>query len=502
MTGGTLCLDAGTTLIKAVVFDDGGKELVTACRPAPVQSPRPGYSEQEMNVLWEAVVEAMTDAVAGCGVPIVRIAITAQGDGAWLVDANVKTIRPAILWNDGRSRDIVDLWQHDGTLAKAFAINGSLTNMGLPNAILRSLLAEDPQSLDPARWVLTCGSWLFAQLTGVVGLHVSEASAPWLDIAELSYSEPLLELYGLSDYSHLIPPLLDSASSVQPLAQPAASAIGIAAGTLVVLAPYDVLTAAAGSGATAAGDAFCILGTTLCTGMVTNQPETGTSPGGLTLAVMPDGGYVRAFPTLAGTGVIDWMTDLLGLTDPSEFSALAAGSPPAANGVAVWPYLSPAGERAPFLDPDARGVIAGLSFSHDRHDLARASIEGLAHVIGDCLDAMPARPRTLALAGGGAASDLWCSIIADVTGLPSLRPSDGQVGAKGALVHAAAATGEYGSIVEAAESLVSIGRRFDPHDSLRDLHSRRHSDFLDSRRSFSEHWSAWAAFGRGGPDAG
>ena len=493
----TLCIDAGTTLIKAVVYDGIGRELVVSRRPTAVTSPRPGYAEQDMLEVWAAVVESVAEATSRSPEPVERVAVTAQGDGAWLVDRSGAPIGPAMLWNDARSRAVIDRWRDDGTLDRAFAINGSLSNMGLPNAILRSMLDADENALDHAAAVLTCGSWLFARLTGRRGLHVSEASAPWLDIAADGYSDELLDLYGLADRRALIPDLLGDDEVTQPLGDEVAGDLGLAPGIPVVLAPYDVVATAAGGGTVDSGAAFCILGTTLCTGVVTEHADTSGVASGLTLRIAGDGPFIRAYPTLAGTGVVDWMTRILGLEGPADVVALAARAPAGAAGLGVWPYLSPAGERAPFLDGDARGVIAGLSFDHSREHLARATVEGLAHVVRDCLEASGVAPTELALSGGGSASDLWCETIADVTGVPTTRTTDSQIGAKGGMVYAAVATGEYRSIPDAAAALVRGADRFEPSDEVRELHDARHDDFIRSRDVFAGRWGTWTRGGAG-----
>lgn len=492
----TLCIDAGTTLIKAVVFDEDGRELVVARRPTVVTSPRPGYAEQDMAAVWVAVVEAVREAASATPLPIGRIAVTAQGDGAWIVDAAGDPIGAAMLWNDARARAVIDRWGDDGTLGRLFEIDGALANMGLPHAILASLLDADPHALDGADAVLTCGSWLFLSLTGRRGLHVSEASAPWLDVALGAYSSDVLELSGLAAHRRLLPDLLDDREVTQPLLADLATVLDVPAGIPVVLAPYDVVSTAAGGGTVDPGAAFCILGTTLCTGVVTTVGEPAGDPSGLTLRVASDGPFIRAFPTLAGTGVVDWIARMLGLEDAAAVVALAADAPAGAAGLGVWPYLSPAGERAPFLDGDARGVIAGLSFDHAREHLARATVEGLAHVVRDCLEKSGVDASELALSGGGSASDLWCSTIADVCGVPTVRAADSQIGAKGAMVYAAVATGEFATVADAASALVRAADRFEPDASVRALHDARHQDFLASRDAFRSRWSTWAEAGR------
>jgi xylulokinase len=472
-----VCVDAGTTVIKAVVFDADGRELVVTRRDTTVRHPSRAQCEQDMAEVWAAVVATVREAVERVARPVRLLAVTAQGDGAWLVGPDREPVRPAVLWNDGRAADIVRGWRADGTLEQAYRTNGSLTNAGLPNAILRSLG-------DTTSTVLTCGGWLFLKLTGVLGIEKSEASAPWLDIHRGAYSTELTDLYGIDPA--VLPPLLTE--QVQPLT---ATELGLPAGTPVVLAPYDIVTTAFGTGATSAGQATCILGTTLCTELLVESPDTTGEPSGLTLDFGVPGLLMRSFPTLAGTGVVDWLLDLLGLTDHAEVTVLAEQAPPGADGLRVLPYLSPAGERAPFLDPAASGLVTGMLFGHGRAHLARAVLEGLAHVIRDCLDAAPGRPVELGLCGGGAASALWCQLIADITGVPAVSTEDTQVGAKGALVFASTVLGDHPDLTAAAAALVRPGARYEPDTSTQDLYEQAHAEFLATRALAATRWSAW-----------
>lgn len=489
-----VCVDAGTTVIKAVVFDATGRELTVGRRETEVHHPRPGAAEQDMDEVWRAVAAAVREAVAEAGRPVGLLALTAQGDGAWLVDRRHRPVRPAVLWNDARAAPVVRRWRAEGVLERAYRDNASLSNAGLPNAILRVLAEREPESLRAAHAVLTCGSWLFLRLTGVLGLHPSEASAPWLDIRTRAYSDKLLDAYGLTAHRALLPPLLSGGETVAPLTAAAARQVGLPPDTPVVLAPYDVVATALGTGTTRAGQATCVLGTTLCTEVLVERaaPEEG-EPAGLTLDFGAPGLLMRAFPTLAGTGVLDWTVDLLGLRDHRELSELAARVPPGADGLRVLPYLSPAGERAPFLDPAASGLVTGMLFRHGREHLARAVLEGLAHVIRDCLRAAPHRPTELALCGGGAASALWCQLIADVTGLPAVSSRDSQVGAKGALLCALTTLGAFPDLSAAASALVRTGRRYEPSPGLTAFHDAEHAEFLATRELAATRWSGWRA---------
>ena len=149
-----ICVDAGTTVIKTVVFDMDGRELAVTRRETTVRHPSRERCEQDMLEVWDAVVATVGEAVARVARPVRLLAVTAQGDGAWLVGPDGRPAGPAVLWNDGRATDVVRDWRADGTLERAYRINGSLTNAGLPNAILRSQHRDEPCT------VLTCGGWL------------------------------------------------------------------------------------------------------------------------------------------------------------------------------------------------------------------------------------------------------------------------------------------------------------------------------------------------------
>jgi erythritol kinase len=501
-----VCVDAGTTVIKAVVFDADGREVAVTRRDTAVAHPTRERSEQDMGEVWDAVVATVREAVHRADRPVRLVALTAQGDGAWLVDAAGSPVRPAVLWNDGRAADIVAGWRSEGVLDEAFRTNASLTNAGLPNAVLRVLDVEEPEVLDRAAAVLTCGGWLLLRLTGVLGIDTSEASAPWLDIGRGAYSDALVALYGLEHRRDLLPPLIPDSDRVHPLSADAAAALGIPAGTPVVIAPFDVVATAVGSGATDPGQATSVLGTTLSTETVITRADTAGEPTGLTLALGRPERLLRVFPTLAGTGVIDWAVALLGLPGPAALSDLAAQAPPGADGLRMLPYLSPAGERAPFLDAAASGLLTGATFAHGREHVARAVLEGLAHVIRDCLAAVrsgsaapttAAAPTDLRLCGGGTASPLWCQLIADITGVEAVLTEDTQTGAKGALLTALAALGDHADVSAAAAALVRERHRFVPDNTVQDLHDAEHAEFLATRALAAQRWAHWRAAGPG-----
>jgi xylulokinase len=317
-----------------------------------------------------------------------------------------------------------------------------------------------------------------------------------MDIRERRYSDELLRMYGMEWARPLLPGLRGDDRRAATLTASAARALRLPVGTPVVLAPYDVAASAIGVGAVGAGQACTILGTTLCTEIVVDEPRLDAAPSGLTVAF--GGGYLRAFPTLAGTQVVDWACRMLGLgDDPAALSELAGMCPPGADGLVFLPYLSPAGERAPFLDSRARGSFHGLSVDHDREHVARAVLEGLSLVIRDCLTASGARPVELRVSGGGSASPRWLRMLADVTGVPVVRTTDSESGTRGALLVAAMATGQAATASEAADAYVRTRDAFEPDAAATAHYDGAYEAFLEVRNANATAWPTLATL-RGG----
>ena len=179
----------------------------------------------------------------------------------------------------------------------------------------------------------------------------------------------------------------------------------------------------------------------------------------------------------------------------SELSELAAKAPPGADGLCFLPYFSPAGERVPFLNTGARGTLFGLSFEHSREHIARAVLEGLSLVIRDCLRASQEGPSSLricGLCGGGANSDVWCQLIADVIGTATFRPMDQEVGAKGAFIAGLVATGKEADFTSARKDFVRMRDVFEPNKERRARYDELFEQFLAIRESTLPIWKRMA----------
>ncbi|HEX5431804.1 MAG TPA: FGGY-family carbohydrate kinase [Bryobacteraceae bacterium] len=488
-----ICVDAGTSIIKAVGFDEDGHERALARETSATLSTQPGFAEQDMNAVWSTVLSAIRQVSRDLSGAVRGIAITAQGDGCWLVDAEGNPTGNAILWNDGRAGAVVDSWRESGVIEQAFRLSGSVAYPGLPNAILRWLEQNEPERIEKARWSLTCNGWLFSKLTGVFLADLSDGSNPFSAVMLKSYSPDLFRLYGLEHSAHLMPPIHTGAGLIAPLARAVAEQSGLPPGTPVIMAPYDIVSTAIGCGTIVPRQACAILGTTICAEVVTDAVDLSASPAGTTIA-LEGGNYLRAMPTLTGCEALAWAAKALSCGSIEELECLARSATAGSNGLLFLPYLSLAGERSPFLEPNARASFIGLSLGHTRADMARSVYEGLAFVIRECLEAaVGGLPSELRVCGGGARSDLWCQIIADATDIPIVRTEDNEVGARGAFLFALAATGNAASIAEAVRSHVAPARTFSPSAGKHALYRERFHLFLQQRALAVPQWRLYGS---------
>jgi xylulokinase len=435
----TLCIDAGTTVIKAVLFDRKGDAIATARRETAALRPERAWSEQSMPAVWDAVVGLVRELKGAASAPIEAIAITGQGDGAWLIDAQGEPTGPAILWNDGRAGAIVEAWQAQGLIAEDFRVCGSRSFAGAPHAILAWLAQHDAERLGRSASLLSCTGWINFKLTGTRRIDASDAALPFLDLESGATRADVWERFGIGAARRLLPEVIVDDARAAPIDPRVAEQLGLASNVEIVLAPYDIGCMALGVGATEPGQACAILGTTICVQSVLDRPDLSGSTTGINIPLFDR--FLRAFPTLAGCEVLDRMIALTGMSSIDAFEELAGQAAPGADGLLLLPYLSPAGERAPFYSVEACGVLHGLRTTHGRGEIARATFEALAFAVADCLSFAPHSPSEIMLCGGGARSDLWCQLIADTTGCAVRRSAEQEVGARGALVAARAVLG-------------------------------------------------------------
>lgn len=469
-------LDVGTSRVKAVRFDAAWRAVDSEGETTVVRRIGGGGREQDMSEVWTAAARVLSALSDRCPDEIELVTVTAQGDGCWLVDAEGRPVGPALLWNDNRAASVIEVWQQDGTLEDAFRSSGCFGAPGLAHAQLRWLQEHQPDRLGRSAWVLSCGSWIFANLTGRRVIEESEAANPFCNAATGSYDPRLLDLFDLTPLARLLPPIVSGSDRVAPLRDDVAHALGLPLGTPVALAPYDVVSTAIGSGAVEVGAAFAVLGTTLCVGVVSDDPLLGRPANGMTLPIGVPDRWLIAYATMTGTEIVDWAAQLLGVHGVEDVALLAQESA-RPDVPLLLPYLSAAGERSPFLDATVRGSLLQIDLMHTPADVARSIFDGLTLAVLDCLTAA-GRPASLALSGGGARSRLWCQTICDAAGVPVVLPDTPEVGARGAVLVGATAVGMFAGLDEAIAAAVRPGEVLHPNSERTTWYAERYRQFL------------------------
>ncbi|MGY4099061.1 FGGY-family carbohydrate kinase [Nocardia sp. R16R-3T] len=423
MTSAFLGIDIGTASSKGILVRPDGTVIARSERTHGVSAPRPGWVEHDAERVWWAEFQAIIRELleASDGAPIDALAVSGIGPCLLPADATGKPLRPAILYGvDTRATtEIAELNEEFGAVAVLERGGSPLTSQAV-GPKLRWIARHEPQVAAGTEMLLMASSFLVHRLTGRYVLDHQSASqcVPMYDLRRREWARDWATIVapGLA-----LPELAWPTDVVGKVSAAAAAATGIPAGLPVTTGTIDAWAEAASVGVRAPGDAMIMYGTTMFLVQVLSDPRP--HPGlWLTCGAWP-GTYTAAAGMATSGAVTDWLRKLVG-GGFADLVAEAAEVPAGSRGLLALPYF--AGERTPLFDPDARGIIAGLTLGHGRAELYRAVLEGIAYGVRHNLEAMAAggRARRLVAVGGGTKGGLWTQIVSDVTGLPQQLPAD------------------------------------------------------------------------------
>lgn len=472
-------LDMGTSVAKAAAFAEDGTALRVESTPIALGG-RGENVEQDV----EEVVRAATGVLAAVteGRTPSLVAVTGQGDGLWLVDADGRAVRPAMSWMDGRAGGLVAGWMADGTAERLYRRTGNVLFPGSAGPLLAWLDRNEPESLDAAATAACCKDVIHLRLTGERGTDLSDASVPFLDPRTRAYAPEALAALGLEHRAGLLPPV----AATLPYGEAHGRTPGLPQGTPVTCGPYDLPACATGAGITEPGDGLLTVGTTLACQVVVERVALDADPVGFHLATARPDRHMRALPAMTGTVALDWVLGLTGTTH-DQLSELLGASPRGALGVAALPYLSPSGERAPFVEPMARAEFTGLDLRASGADLVRAVCEAIAFAARHCLEAAGLTGR-LAVCGGGARNPVWLQLFADVLGRPLHMARGPEPGARGAVLAGVAAHGAtLGLDLDTAE-WTAPEAVIDPDPQAVAFYAQAYEGYLFRVRTARERW--------------
>lgn len=457
-----LGIDAGSSMTKAAVFDRDGTEIASSTHRVVLRRPRPGWCETDPVAAWEAARAAIKGALDKAGIGgdgIAAVGISAAMVGAWLADDSGEALRPGIIWEDSRAQGMLDrrAAEDPSFYRRIFAEDGCVMQQGCTLPLVAWLRQHEPEIVDRAAHIFSYKDFLRMKLTGQAAADRTEAAVAPGDARRRSRSAAMLDLFGLTDVAHKLPPVRDSESLAGTVTAEAAAATGLMAGTPVAVGAGDVPSTVTGASALEGGTALAVLGTTCIVGVVSDTPVFTPPDLGL-LFTLPGEAWFRAMVNVAGTLNLDWAIETImaeAARDPDVFAkldAMVSAVPVGSDGVVFLPYLSDSGIIAPIVDAQARAGFHGLTPRHGRAHMMRAVYEGVVLAIRDLLADLPDIGGTLLLTGGGAKSRMWTQMIADALGKTVHVPAGTEFGARGAALLAGTAIGWFPSIREASIS--------------------------------------------------
>jgi len=484
MTRHLLGIDVGTYSSKAVLTDLAGRVVYSAVVEHGISMPRPGHVEQDADAIWWADVCRLSHAVLGDGgVPacdIAAIAVSAIGPCLLPLDSAMRPLRPAILYGvDVRAAaEIAELESELGTEAIAAFSLMALSSQAVGPKI-RWLQKHEPGVWAATAKLTSATSYLVYRLTGHLCMDRHSAShfMPLYNPASGQWDERFAAAVAPL---HTLPALGWADEQAGVITAAAAQATGLRPGTPVAFGTIDALSEAISVGVVEPGDLMLMHGSTTFFVLVQDNPTpdarvwtvAGASPGRCNLAagMSTTGSLTRWFKD-------ELARDLAPADGYAQLFAAAAGMPAGAGGLLVLPYFS--GERTPINDPNASGIIAGLTLAHTREHLFRATLEGVGFGVRHNLEAFAqigARVDRIVAVGGGAQSNTWLQIISDIANVPQLVP---QV-TIGASYGDAFLAGRAAGLLKAGDirAWVKPGRTIQPDPVHRALYDRMYHQYL------------------------
>ncbi len=482
--GYLLGLDIGTSAVKALLLETNGNVAGSFTTEYPFHSPRPGWSEQNPEDMWQATITAIKNVLTKfdlTGEAIIGIGLSGQMHSSVFLDERYDVIRPAILWNDVRTSAECRYIENtvDPDVLREEVCNPVLEGFTLPKLLW--LRNHEPQNFAKVRHLVLPKDYVRYRLTGSLQMEVSDAAGMlMMNVRQQAWSQPVLEALGLS--SEILPPIVQSGQVTGTIRPDVAALTGLKAGTPVVGGGADNACGAVGSGVVKPGRGMVSLGTSGVLLAHLAEPRLITH-GTVHMfnSCIPGQFYMMGVMLSAGLS-LQWVRRQLGIGSESYdvLTGLATPVPPGSRGLIYLPYLT--GERTPHGDANARGTFVGLSATHGRAELIRSVLEGVAFGLSDSVELLRSAGwegtaiRTL---GGGAKSPLWKEIIASATGLVLEQINVDEGPALGAAILAGVGAGVYKDVVEASDSIISVNRVVEPNLEWREIYQELHGVYKD-----------------------
>jgi xylulokinase len=459
-------IDLGTSSVKALLVDDSQRIVAEASAPLTVERPHPLWSEQLPAAWWAATELAIGKIRQSAPTEFAAtkaIGLSGQMHGATLLDASHRVLRPAILWNDGRSGPECAALEKREPRSRTITGNAAMAGFTAPKLLW--VAHHEPEIFAKTAHVLLPKDWLRLTLSGDMATDMSDAAGTlWLDVAKRDWSPEMLAATGLP--LSAMPRACEGTQVTGTLRRDLADAWGLSPKTVIAAGGGDNAAGAAGAGVIHPGQGLLSLGTSGVLFLVTERFSPSPARGVHAFCHCIPNLWHQMSVILSAASCLSWVVPVVGARDEASLLAEVEKEATAPSREIFLPYLS--GERTPHNDPEARGVFFGLTHETTRATLARAVLEGVAFAFADGLQVLREAggvPREITVIGGGSRSPLWAKIIASALQHPLLVRERAELGPAFGAARLAriAATGESASDVCVAPPVV---RAIEPDAAL------------------------------------
>lgn len=471
-------IDLGTSAVKLLLMEGNGKILKTVNREYPLEFPKPGWSQQNPEDWFKKTIDGLKELLTDCDKSkVAGMSFGGQMHGLVLLDKNDKVIRPAILWNDGRTVKENDYLNEVITREVLSKYTANISFTGFTASKIMWIKNNEPDNFEKISKIMLPKDYLAYKLSGVHCTDVSDASGTlFFDVKSRCWSKEMCSICGIKE--EWLPKIYESYEAVGTVKEAIADELLISSSVIVAAGAGDNAAAAVGTGTVKNGSCNISLGTSGT--IFISSDKFGVDKNNALHSFAHANGKYHLMGCMLSAASCNkwWLEDILGTKDYSGEQADIKGL--GDNHIYFLPYLM--GERSPHNDPSARGVFIGLTMDSTREDMTLAVLEGVAFALRDSLEvakSLGVDIRRTKICGGGAKSQLWKRIIANVMNL-KVDVLEGEEGpAMGGAILAAVACKEYRDVEEAAEKLVKVIDTVEPEEELVKKYEERYKKFKE-----------------------
>ena len=468
-------VDLGTSALKLVMMKGNGELVKTVSKEYPIYFPRSGWSEQNPTDWFLAVKEGLKELAACADEKIGGISFGGQMHGLVILDKDDNVLRPAILWNDGRSTEETDYLNNVIGKEKLSKLTANIAFAGFTAPKILWVKNNEPEIFAKISKIMLPKDYISYMLSGSFATDYSDASGMLLlDVKNKKWSSEMIEICGISE--NMLPKLFESFEVVGNIKPELAKELGLNEDIKIIAGAGDNAAAAIGTGTVGEGACNISLGTS-GTIFISSQNFGVDKYNALHSFAHSDGKYHLMGCMLSAASCNKWwMEDILKTKDFSKEQENIDNL--GENKVFFLPYLM--GERSPHNDPAARGTFIGMSMDTRREDMTLAILEGVTFGLRDSLEvarSLGIEIKKTMICGGGAKSALWKKLVANIMNVEVEVPVSEEGPGFGAAILAAVGCNEYESVEAATKSIIKIKERIQPEPELVAKYEKKYQKF-------------------------